>query len=118
MPVRKDLFGCPGELPWLAGRIALVGRGNWVKDVRFLFSPLTTPPLRPPKREYNAVSATADEIWQYRMGGSLTIFDKDHDTTEEGLIASPPEAKFLQPSIQLRYNYYVQLVAIWRARVP
>ena len=26
----------------------------------------------------------ADEIWQYRTGGNLMIFDKDHDTTEEG----------------------------------
>ena len=36
----------------------------------------------PLKREYNAVSAIADEIWQYRTGGNLTIFDKDHDTAE------------------------------------
>jgi hypothetical protein len=35
-----------------------------------------------PKREYNAVSAIADEIWQYRTGGDLTIFDKDRDTAE------------------------------------
>jgi hypothetical protein len=40
--------------------------------------------MPPPKREYNAVPAIADEIWQYRMGGNLTIFDKDHDTAEEG----------------------------------
>jgi hypothetical protein len=26
----------------------------------------------------------ADEIWQYRIGGNLTIFNKDHDTAEEG----------------------------------
>ena len=37
------------------------------------------PPL---KREYNAVSIIIDEIWQYRMGGNLTIFDKDHDSIE------------------------------------
>ena len=24
----------------------------------------------------------ADEIWQYRTGGNVTIFDKDHDTAE------------------------------------
>ena len=36
----------------------------------------------PPKREYNAVSTIADEIWQYHTGGNLTIFDKDHDTAE------------------------------------
>jgi len=66
-------------LPW---RFA-VGQENQIEDVRFLFSPLTTPPLWPPKRKYNAVSSIADEIWQYRTGGNLTIFDKDHDTAEE-----------------------------------
>ena len=40
--------------------------------------------MPPPKCKYNAVSAIADEIWQYRMGRNLTIFDKDHDTAEEG----------------------------------
>jgi len=37
--------------------------------------------------------------------------DEDHDTTEP---------KFLQPSMRLRYNYYVQLVATRRdwMRVP
>jgi len=68
---------------WLPWRFA-VGQENQIKDVRFLFSPLTTPPLWPPKREYNAVSSIADEIWQYRTGGNLTIFNKDHDTAEEG----------------------------------
>jgi len=64
-------------LPW---RIALlVGQGNQAQDNASsspLFSPLTTPPLWPPKREYNAVSAIADEIWQYRTGGNLTILTK------------------------------------------
>ena len=61
----------------------MVGQENQIEDVHFLFSPfLPTPPLWPPKREYNAVSAIADEIWQYRTGGNLTIFDKDHDTAE------------------------------------
>ena len=41
-------------MPW---RIAPVGQENQIEDVRFLFSPSTTPPLWPPKREYNAVSA-------------------------------------------------------------
>ena len=41
------------------------------------------------KREYNAVSAVADEVWQYHTGGNLIIFDKDRDTMEtaEVLIA-------------------------------
>ena len=68
---------------WLPWRIALVGQENQIEDVRFLFSPLATPPLWPPKREYNAVSAIDNEIWQYRTGGNLTIFDKDHGTAEE-----------------------------------
>ena len=85
MATRKDLFGCPGESPWLTWRFA-VGQENQIKDVRFLFSPLTTSPLWPPKREYNAISSIADEIWQYRTGGNLTIFDKDHSTAEEGLL--------------------------------
>jgi hypothetical protein len=50
-----------------------------------------------------------DEIWQYRTGGNLTIFDKDHDTAGS--------RGFLQPSIRLRYNYYVQLVATKRGRM-
>ena len=62
----------------------MVGQGNQIEDVHFLFFPLTTPPLWPPKHEYNAVSAITGEIWQYRTGGNLTIFDKGHDTAEEG----------------------------------
>jgi len=47
-----------------------------------------------------------DEIWQYHTGGNLTIFNKDHGTVGS--------RRFLQPSIRLRYNYYVQLVATKR----
>ena len=78
----------------------MVGQGNQIEDVRFLFSPfspLATPPLWPPKREDNPVSAEVDEFWQYRTSGNLTIFDKDHDTAGS--------RRFLQPSIRLRYNY-------------
>jgi hypothetical protein len=46
-----------------------------------------------PKREYNAVSAIADGIWQYRIGGNLTIFDKNHDTARP--IANPARSKVL-----------------------
>ena len=61
------------------------------------------------------------------IGGNLTIFNKDHDTAEEGRLqialskaSSQSKAKFLQLSIGVRYNYYVQLVAIKRdwIRVP
>ena len=41
---------------WLPWRFALVGQGNQIEDVRFLFSPLTMSLLWPPKRKYNAVS--------------------------------------------------------------
>ena len=45
---------------WLPWRFVLVGQGNQIEDVRFLFSPfspLATPPLWPPKREDNTISA-------------------------------------------------------------
>jgi hypothetical protein len=45
------------------------------------------------------------------MGGNLTIFDKDHDTAEEGRSGGLPEVKFLQPSTGVRYDCS-------RARVP
>ena len=70
---------------WLPWRIGLVGWGNQIEGIRFLFSPFPPmPPLWPPKRKYNAASAIADEIWQYHTGGSLMVFGKDHDTAEEG----------------------------------
>ena len=69
---------------WCAGKRSAGSHFTHTERARFLFSPLTAPPFWPPKREYNAVSAIADEIWQYRTGGNLTIFDKDHDTAEEG----------------------------------
>jgi len=88
---RKDYFGCPRELFWLSWGIVLVGQGNsrgvelkqfrTLPDVHFLFLPLL--PIPPPKHKYNAVSAVADEVWQYRMGGNLMIFNKNHDTAEE-----------------------------------
>ena len=67
--------------------IILVGQENRIEatqnlpDVRFLFLPLL--PTPPPKREYNAVSAVANEIWKYRTGGNLMMFDEDHDTVED-----------------------------------
>jgi len=55
-----------------------------------------------------SVSAVADEVWQYRTGGNLTIFDKDRDIME----TDREQLKFLQPSIDVRYDCHVQLVAI------
>ena len=50
------------------------------------------------------------------MGGNLTIFYKDHNIVEEAGRKSA-RSKVLAAKHTLRYNYYVQLVAIWRARV-
>ena len=54
------------------------------------------PPLWPPKREYNAVPAIAGEIWQYRTGGKLTIFNKDHDTAEIAKVLAAKHTASLQ----------------------
>jgi len=37
-----------------------------------------------PKREYNAVFAIADEIWQYRTGGNLTTLTKITTLQKQG----------------------------------
>jgi len=37
-----------------------------------------------PKREYNAVSAIADKIWQYRTGGNLTTLAKITTLLKQG----------------------------------
>ena len=42
---------------------------------------------------------------------TLTIFDKDYNTAEEGRLRGLLEVKFLQPSMGVRYDYS-------RARVP
>ena len=73
----EDFCGCPGELAWLAGGIKLK---TYVSSSPLFYLCLCWPP----KRKYNAASAIVNEIWQYRTGGSLTVFDKDHDTAEEG----------------------------------
>jgi len=106
----------PFRLPW---SIALVGQENQIKDVRFLFSPfslLTTPPLWPPKREYNAVSAERS----MEFGNIVQVETLRYLTKITALRKKVARARFLQPSIWLRYNYHVQLVAIKRywIRVP
>ena len=81
-------------MPW---RIAFVGQENQIEDVHLLFSPfLPRRPSWPPKREYNAVSAIADETWQYRTGGNLTIFDKDHDTADIAKVLAAKHTASLQ----------------------
>ena len=104
---------------WLPWRIILVGQGNQIEatqnlpdvcflDTRSLFC------LYLCQRKYNAVSAIAGEIWQYRTGGNLTILTKVTTLLRK---ADYEHFRFLQPSTRLRYNYYVQLVAIKRGRM-
>ena len=81
-------------MPW---RIAFVGQENQIEDVHLLFSPfLPRPPSWPLKREYNSVSAIADETWQYRTGGNLTIFDKDHDAADMAKVLATKHTASLQ----------------------
>ena len=101
---------------WLPWEIILVGQGSRIEatqnlqnlpDVRFfnirvLFLSLAHASAK--TQVQRCLYREVDEIWQYCIGGNLTIFDKDHDL-------------FLQPSIRLRYNYYVQLVATKRGRM-
>jgi len=46
-----------------------------------------------------------DGIWQYYTGGNLTIFDKDHDTAEEGR----SQARQKQSSLKKK------LISLWYA---
>jgi len=104
--------GCTQGPFWLSWRIAPVGREIRIEtmkklpDVRSLFSPfLPTPPLWPPKLEYNAVSAEKSmKFGNIVQGENLMIFDKDRDT-----------AKLWRKAITnggVRYDFYVQLVVI------
>ena len=77
--------------------------------------PFMLPPCMPPlKREYNAVSAIAGEIWQYRTGGNLTILDKDHDTAEEGR----SQVRQKQSSCSQAYGFAtITMYSWWRGRM-
>ena len=103
---------------WLPGRIFLVSQENQIEatqnlpdvcflDIRSLFY------LYLCQRKYNAVSAIAGQIGQYRTGGHPTILAK----IAKLLRKADEQLQFLQPSIRLRYNYYVQLVATKRGRM-
>jgi hypothetical protein len=91
--------GCTQGPFWLPRRIILVALGNcpgwpgefqgsWIEaiqnlpDVRFFFLPLLTYVSK--TRIQRCLCREVDGIWQYRIGGNLTIFDKDHDAAEEG----------------------------------
>jgi hypothetical protein len=73
---------------------ALVGQENQIEDVRFLFSLLTTPPLWPPKREYNAVSAErsmkfGNIVWVETLRHLTKIMALRRKADREGLVAKP-----------------------------
>ena len=67
---------------WLPWRIALVGQENQIEDDAS-FPPLNYASIVSAKtRIQRCLCREVDEIWQYRTGGNLPIFDKDHDTAE------------------------------------
>ena len=89
MAVRKDRFGCPGELFWLPWGLSWLAGGipgsrieaiQNLPDVRFFFLPLLTYVSK--TRIQRCLCREVDGIWQYCTGGNLTIFDKDYDATE------------------------------------
>ena len=78
-------------MPW---RIALVGQENQIEDIRFLFSPLTTPPVVAAKtRIQRCLCREVNEIWQCCTGRNLTTFDKDRGTVEEAFRSKVLAAK-------------------------
>jgi hypothetical protein len=80
----ENYSGCPGNCPGWPGEFqgSRIEAIQNLPDVRFFFLPLLTHASK--TRIQRRLCREVDEIWQYRMGGNLTIFDKDHDTTEEG----------------------------------
>lgn len=51
------------------------------------------------------------------LGISMFLFGRLYPALVTWKVTMVLEVKILQPSIGLRYNYYVRLAAIWRARV-
>jgi len=75
--VRTFLVATENRLGWL-------GESNWRRTLPLL--PLTTPPVLAAKtRIQRCLYKAVDEIWQCRTGRTLTTFDKDYGTAEEGL---------------------------------
>ena len=106
MATRRDLFGCLGDSPWLAE--------NQIEDIHLLFSPLTTPLLWLPKREYNAVSAIADENLQYHTGGNLTIFDDRGRPIAKVLAAKNTASLQLLYAVGARLDARTEFEVSWR----
>src|ERR1700733_11929216 len=104
----ENYSGWLGELSWLA-------RGVKLKQLRTCLtyasstyaSSFSLLPMPPP-------NANTTLSLQLPMKFGNIVGWKPHDINDTA------EAKFLQPSIRLRYNYYVQLVATKRdwMRVP
>ena len=102
-------------MPW---RIILVGRENQIQNL------LDDAPPTYVSSTYASSFAYASAKTQIqcclcncRRNLAISYGWEPHDINEDRDTA---EAKFLQPSIRLRYNYYVQLVATRRdwMRVP
>ena len=63
------------------------GWENQIEDIRrvLLLLPLNYASTVAAKtRIQRCLCREVDEIWQYRVGGNLTTFDKDYDAVEEG----------------------------------
>ena len=74
-------FWSPWRFALVALEIRLVGQGNQIEDYASSSppSPLSYASLVAAKtRRQHCLCREVDEIWKYRMGGNLTIFDKDH----------------------------------------
>ena len=69
--------GWPGEFQ--GSRIETIQN---LPNVRFFLLSLLTYVSKMRIQRY--LCREVDGIWQYRIGGNLTIFDKDHDAAEEG----------------------------------
>ena len=75
MAVRKGHFGCLGEPSTTPPFQRLVEVSSFPPAYTYAYVVDLQQLL---KREYSA------QIWYYRTGGNLTVFDKDDDTVERG----------------------------------
>ena len=96
MAVRKGHCGCLGELLKINGHNSSLSTTCWgFFPPLFAYAYAYVIDLQQlPKQDYST------QIWHYRSGGNLTIFDKDDDTVERNSL------KFLQPSMAVLHDYY------------
>ena len=100
MAIRNDVFGCPGESPWLVRGIKL--------ETYASSSPLFHLRLRCGRQNANT---TLSLQLPMAFGNIVRVETLRYLTKITTLRRS---RRFLQLSIRLRYNYYVQLVAVKR----